>query len=281
MTDDSVTPQSGASVPAPVSQSTTTMASTFMCNVSLPPKLEIHSGNLSKEWKQWRQVWDAYEEVTDLRNKTNRLRVVTFITCIGKEALEVHNGLPFASEEEKSNMTKVLELWETHCIGKTNVIYERYKFNNRSQEQTESIDTYENALRALAETCDFGALKDQLIRDRIVCGVRDNAVRRKLLQESKLTLEKCVDICRAAEATSAQLKEMAPSQQQQNHASEVDLVTKGDSWKLKARKEKVKVPKITSWMSASFVVVNTSGKEENALRMVKRFHRVENVITLL
>ena len=76
-----------------------------------------------------------------------------------------------------------------------------------------------------------------------MCGVRDNAVRRKLLQESKLTLEKCVDICCAAEATSAQLKEMAPSQQQHHHSSEVDLVTKGDSWKSKARKEKVKVPK--------------------------------------
>ena len=215
------------------------MASTFMCNVSLPPKLEIHTGNLAKEWKQWRQVWDAYEKVSDLRKKTNRLRVATFITCIGKEALEVHNGLPFASEEEKSNMTKVLELWETHCIGKTNVIYERYKFNNRSQEQTESIDAYVNALRALAETCAFGALKDQLIRDRIVCGVRDNAVRRKLLQESKLALEKCVDICRATEATSAQIKEMAPSQQQQ-HSSEVDLVTRGYSWKSKARKENVK-----------------------------------------
>ena len=33
-------------------------------------------------------------------------------------------------------------------------------------------------------------------------------------------------ICRAAEATSAQLKEMAPSQQQQHHSSKVDLVTK-------------------------------------------------------
>jgi len=65
---------------------------------------------LSPEWKQWRQVWDAYEEVTDLRNKTNRLRVATFITCIGKEALEVQNGLLFQSEEEKFNMTKVLEL---------------------------------------------------------------------------------------------------------------------------------------------------------------------------
>ena len=84
--------------------------------------------NLCKEWKQWRQVWDAlHEEVTELRNKTSRLRVATFITCIGKEALEVHNGLPFQSDEEKADINKVLELWANHCIGKTNIIYERYK----------------------------------------------------------------------------------------------------------------------------------------------------------
>ena len=33
-------------------------------------------------------------------------------------------------------------------------------------------------------------------------------------------------------------------------------------------------------MSASFVVVNTSGEEEGALRMVKCVHLVENLITL-
>ena len=215
-------------------------STSFMCNVSLPPKIEVHSGNLCKEWKQWRQVWDAYEEVTGLRSKTSRLRVATFITCIGKEALEIHNGLPFASEEEKSDIDKVLELWETHCIGKTNIIYERYKFNNRAQEQSESIDKYVNALRALAETCEFGALKENLIRDRIVCGVRVNAVRRKLLQESSLNLTKCVDICRAAEAASAQIKEMAPSQ----HPGEVDLVAKSRPFKKsKSIKEKEKPSK--------------------------------------
>ena len=67
---------------------------------------------------------------------------------------------------------------------------------------------------------------------------------------------------------------MAPNQQQQ-HSSEDDLVTQGYLWKSKARKEK-----ITSWMSASFVVVNTSGEEESALRMVKCIHLVENLITL-
>ena len=94
-----------------------------------------------------------------------------------------------------SDINKVLELWANHCIGKT-IIYERYKFNNRSQEQAESIDT-----------CELGTLKDDLIRDRIVCGVRDNGIRRKLFKESGLSLPKCVDICRTNEVTTAQLKD--------------------------------------------------------------------------
>ena len=90
-------------------------------------------------------------------------------------------------------MDKVLELWQNYYIGRTNVIYERYKFNNRSQEANESIDAYTTALRTLAETCEFSSLKDDLIRDRLVCGIRDNGLRKKLLQEPKLTLKKCLD----------------------------------------------------------------------------------------
>lgn len=47
-----------ATPPSMGSKSTTT----FSRKVSLPPKIE----NLSKEWKQWRQVWGAYEETTEL-----------------------------------------------------------------------------------------------------------------------------------------------------------------------------------------------------------------------
>ena len=163
-------------------------------------------GNLSENWKKWKQVWDAYETVTKLNEKESKFRVATFITCIGPDALEVHNGLPFRSDEEKQDINVVLNLWKSHCIGQTNVIYERYKFNNRKQESHESIDVYAAALRALAATCEFGELKDEMICDRLVCGIADNSVQRKLLQEPKLSLEKCLDICRSAEATSAHLK---------------------------------------------------------------------------
>ena len=61
-------------------------------------------------------------------------------------------------------------------------------------------------LRNKASRCEFAELKDGLIRDRIVCGVNSDTVRARLLRESELSLEMCIDICRAAEISSAHLK---------------------------------------------------------------------------
>ena len=73
----------------------------------------------------------------------------------GPEAPEIDTGLPFSSDAERENMDKVLELWQNYCIERMNVIYEKYKFNNRAQEANESIDAYTTALRTLTETCEM------------------------------------------------------------------------------------------------------------------------------
>ena len=109
-----------------------------------------------------------------------------------------------AGGDEKKNLAKILELRESYCLEKTNIIHERYRFNNRDQEAGESIDTYLSNLRSLTDTCNFGALKDETIRERIVCGVRDRSLRKKLLRVPELTLERYIDMCRSAEATSTQ-----------------------------------------------------------------------------
>ena len=95
----------------------------FTSNIPVPPKLEV-TGNLEKNWKRWKQTWDAYETVTGLASREDKLRVAAFITCIGPNALEVHAGLPFESEEDKSSITAVMRKWEEYCVGKTNIIYE-------------------------------------------------------------------------------------------------------------------------------------------------------------
>ena len=73
----------------------------------------------------------------------------------------------------------------------------------------------------MPETCEFGSLKDDLIQDRLVCGIRDNGQRKKLLQEPKLTLEKCLDSCRAAEAAKLQVQDMSS---QSKESSEVNTL---------------------------------------------------------
>lgn len=86
-------------------------------------------------------------------------------------------------------------------MGNTNEIYERYLFNKRDQAVRESIDTYVAALRTLSKSCNYDPLTDNLFRDGLVVGILDKRFQKKLLQESKLTLQSCIDICRASECT--------------------------------------------------------------------------------
>lgn len=63
-------------------------------------------------------------------------------------------------------------------------------------------------LNTLSKTCEFENLKDSLVKDRIVCGILDNGLKERLLREQDLTLDKAVNMCRAAETTRAQAKEL-------------------------------------------------------------------------
>ena len=48
------------------------------------------------------------------------------------------------------------------------------------------------ALRKLAEHCKFGDMLNDTLRDRLVCGLRNEAAQNKLITEITLTLEKAI-----------------------------------------------------------------------------------------
>ena len=161
--------------------STTTAPQVIHSSIPLPLKLNT-KGNLATNWRQWRQIWDSYEIVSHLKQNTDEYRVATFITCVGQDALDVFNGLAFENDQQRSDLNVILTLMEKHFIGETNVIYERYVFNNRNQESNESIDVFATTLRSLIKSCNYDQLRDELIRDRIVCGIGSNTMRKRLLQ---------------------------------------------------------------------------------------------------
>ena len=80
-------------------------------------------------------------------------------------------------EGDDKEIDKVLEKFEEYCEPKKNVSYERYVFFSRAQESNENIDQYVTTLKKLCETCEFGTLKNSLIKDRIVLGMDHSPIR--------------------------------------------------------------------------------------------------------
>ena len=166
--------------------------------------------NIAANWKKFRRAWYNYAVVVRLQRFDEEYKTATFLSAIGEEALEIYEGTTFEPPETSKVLDSVVQKFEEFCIGQTNETFERYVFNSRSQKEDESIDHYVSALRTLAKTCNFcQCLHDSLLRDRIVLGVKEPALRKKLLQERKLTLEKAIDICKSGETTAQHLKDLA------------------------------------------------------------------------
>ena len=106
---------------------------------------------------------------------------------------------------DRTNPTAILTRLTEYFEPKQNTIYQRYLFNTCSQGQGERFDSYLNKLRTSIKSCEYGALEDELLRDRIVLGTNNKNLQSRFLSESSLTLDKAIDTCRSNELAEQQL----------------------------------------------------------------------------
>jgi hypothetical protein len=173
--------------------------------VPFPAPMKL-SGNVATEWKRFRGQWENYVIAAGMSGETSARRAAIFLACVGTEAYELFQTLEFDSDDDKKDVAKIITAFENHCVGETNVTYERYVFNRRDQDAAEPFDLFLSEIRRLIRTCEYGELESSILRDRIVMGIRDDATRRKLLQTRKLDLKQAVDICKSSEAATKQLR---------------------------------------------------------------------------
>ena len=63
-------------------------------------------------------------------------------------------------------------------------------------------------LRALTEPYNFNDPLKNMLRDRIVCGINDDAIQRWLLVERELIFKKAVEVAQSLETTATNVKEL-------------------------------------------------------------------------
>lgn len=175
--------------------------------LGLPPpsQVDVKGDNVVENWIYFKLQYENYSIATGLDKKPREVQVATLLSIIGKDCLKIFTRLDI-DNDKKSSAQGILEALDAYFQPDKNVVYERFIFGSANQEAYESIDQYVCRLRHLASSCKYENLESELIRDRLVLGVSDVSLRKKLLGDSKLTLTSAIDTCKAHEATNKQLK---------------------------------------------------------------------------
>ena len=122
---------------------------------------------------------------------------------MGDQADDIFLSYELSAEQAKDCNT-MRKKFEDHFVVKKKTIFERVKFNLRGQCEGESVGNFITDLYCLCDHCDFGTLKEELIKDRIVVGLRDRKLSEKLQLDTQLTLEKAISLAWQSETVKKQ-----------------------------------------------------------------------------
>ena len=135
--------------------------------------------------------WEAYTERLDLYFTANAVeddrKVAVFLTVAGPKTYTLVRNLVAPAKPADKTYRELVELVDRQLNPKPLVIAERFRFHSRNQGEHETVSQYSVELCSLAKTCKF---QDNLKEDRLVCGLRNKVIQKKLLSEKDLTWDK-------------------------------------------------------------------------------------------
>ena len=118
--------------------------------------------NSPDEWPKWKRRFEQYCIASRLAKEDNERQVSTLLCCLGEEAEDMLTSTNITAESRKM-FADILQKFNKFFQVRKNVIFERARFNQRSQGETETAEQFITSLYSLAADCEFNELKEQLI----------------------------------------------------------------------------------------------------------------------
>ena len=125
-------------------------------------------------------------------------RAVLLSSC-GAPTYQLIRNLAAPAKPMDKSFTQIVDLVREHHQPCPSVIVQRFNSHSRMQQPTESVSDFVAQLRKLSEHCDFGETLQDMLRDRLVCGCKDQHLQCKLLAEADLKFDTAVKIAKAME----------------------------------------------------------------------------------
>jgi len=161
---------------------------------SISPPPTFNFGNPSS-WPAWKNQFVRYLKLSGLDESSFERQLDLFLYLMNGHADKVFKTLPKPPE----NIEEVLEAFSGFFRTPRNIISDRVRFHSRRQMPGECVDSFLSSLKILAEFCEYGALTNELVRDRFIAGLRNKRVKFHLLKGAEMHLEGLLLAARQAE----------------------------------------------------------------------------------
>lgn len=186
--------------------------------------------DLQEEWSQYIERLEYYFEANGVES-ADKQRAILLSVC-GSKTYKLIRNLTTPAKPSDKTFKELVELVQIHQNPKPSVIVQRFKFNTRFRKPGESIASFVAELRNLSEHCDFQNTLEEMLRDRLVCGINDEQIQRRLLAETTLDFKKAMKIATSMEAAVQNAKDlslkMANDAQQSQPVNRMDEKQRGN-----------------------------------------------------
>ncbi|XP_077180345.1 uncharacterized protein LOC143831150 [Paroedura picta] len=160
-------------------------------------QIEQFDSSRPSQWRSYEKRFRHFLTANEITGAARR-RAVFLSTC-GAATFDLAQDLFAPDDVDAADLDEILRRLQEHYDPQPGEIACRYVFYQRGQREGESIAEFTAALRNLARDCQFSNLEEAL-RDRFVCGLRDEATQRRLFGKKGLTFKEALEDAANAEA---------------------------------------------------------------------------------
>ncbi|XP_077530456.1 uncharacterized protein LOC144142669 isoform X2 [Haemaphysalis longicornis] len=139
-----------------------------------PPKFNPVGGNFDF-------FLDRFEACAKANNSTDDQKRADLLCLIPDDVYHKLQRLLFPKTPSVATYEEVSSALKSHYSPKRSAVCERYRFNQRKQEPNETITDFNNALQEMTAHCEFGNFLHSALLDRLIAGLRSEAIRARLL----------------------------------------------------------------------------------------------------
>ncbi|PIK47354.1 hypothetical protein BSL78_15770 [Apostichopus japonicus] len=141
-----------------------------------------------------------------IKDKSQKKSIM--LNSIGSDSYKLLRNLCAPKKPGEQSYKNLVDLLANHYHPYPSVIVQRCMFNSRFWLPSESVATFVSELRSLADTCNFETVLDDMLRDRLVCGINNDNIQKRLLSEADLTFEKALNVTIATETASQNVADL-------------------------------------------------------------------------